>query len=400
MELYLPDIVGRGYREFWNFRGRYRVVKGSRASKKSKTTALWYIVNLMKHESANLLVVRKTERSLRDSCYSDLLWAMERLGVRNLFSCTVSPLQITYKPTGQQILFRGVMESLRITSISVNTGSLCWLWVEEAYEISDEKEFQMLDESIRGESDVFKQITLTFNPWSDTHWLKARFFDKEDPDVLAMTVDYRCNEWLDAADLRMFEQMKKYAPRRYRVAGLGEWGVSDGLVYTNWEEAAFDLEPLREKTQAVFGLDFGYTTDPAAMVCALVDKNERTIWVFDELYARGLTNRVLYQRIEEMGYQKERIYADSAEPKSIDELREWGLSRIEPARKGADSVRSGIKLLQDYHIVIHPRCRNFLREISQYAYEPDGRVSGEDHLMDAMRYAVHKLTAGSLWSFE
>ena len=400
MELYLPDIVGRGYREFWNFRGRYRVVKGSRASKKSKTTALWYIVNLMKNPSANLLVVRKTERSLRDSCYSDLIWAMERLGVRNLFSCTVAPLQITYKPTGQQILFRGVMESLRITSISTTVGSLCWLWVEEAYEISDEAEFQMLDESIRGESDVPKQITLTFNPWSDRHWLKARFFDKEDPDVLAMTVDYRCNEWLDAADLRMFEQMKKYAPRRYRVAGLGEWGVSDGLVYNDWEEATFDIEPLREKTQAVFGLDFGYTTDPAAMVCALVEKESRTIWVFDELYARGLTNRVLYQRIEKMGYQKERIVADSAEPKSIDELRAWGLSKIEPARKGADSVRAGIKLLQDHRFVIHPRCQNFLREISQYAYEPDGRVSGEDHLMDAMRYARGKVQSGSLFSFE
>ncbi len=400
MELYLPDIVGRGYREFWNFEGRYRVVKGSRASKKSKTAALWYIVNLMKHPSANLLVVRKTERSLRDSCYSDLLWAMERLGVRSLFACTVAPLQITYRPTGQQILFRGVMESLRITSISCSVGSLCWLWVEEAYEIADEREFQMLDESIRGESNVFKQITLTFNPWSEKHWLKARFFDTEDPDVLAMTVDYRCNEWLDAADLRMFEQMKRISPRRYRVAGLGEWGVSDGLVYNDWEECAFEIEPLRAKTQAVFGLDFGYTTDPAALVCALVDQNARTIWVFDELYARGLTNRVLYQRIEEMGYQKEQIFADSAEPKSIDELREWGLSRIEPARKGADSVRSGIKLLQDYHMVIHPRCQNFLREISQYAYEPDGRVSGEDHLMDALRYAMGKIQMGRLWSFE
>lgn len=399
MERYLPDLVGRGYREFWHFKGRYRVVKGSRASKKSKTAALWYIVNLMKYPEANLLVVRKTERSLRDSCYADLLWAMERLGVRELFSCTVAPLSITYRPTGQQILFRGVMEHLRITSISVNTGSLCWLWIEEAYELGDEREFQTLDESIRGESRVFKQITLTFNPWSDRHWLKARFFDKPDPEVLAMTVDYRLNEWLDASDLRMFEQMRIHAPRRYRVAGLGDWGVSDGLVYQDWEEQIFDLEPLRTKTRAVFGLDFGYTTDPSALVCALVSREERTIWVFDELYARGLTNRMLSERIFEMGYHKERIYADSAEPKSIDELREWGISHITPARKGADSIRNGVRLLQDYHMVIHPRCQNFLREISQYAFEPDGSFSGDDHLLDALRYATEKLHLGETFSF-
>ncbi len=397
MKIYLPDVVGRGYREFWEFRGRYRVVKGSRASKKSKTAALWYIVHLMKYPEANLLVVRKTERSLKDSCYADLLWAMERLGVRDEFHCTTTPLSITYKPTGQQVLFRGVMESLRLTSIAVTHGSLCWMWVEEAYEITDEAEFQTLDESIRGGA-VFKQITLTFNPWSETHWLKARFFDREDPEVLAMTVNYTQNEWLDESDRAMFEQMKKRDPRRYRVAGLGEWGICDGLVYNDWEERRFDIDALRPHTRAIFGLDFGYTTDPAALVCALADEEKRILYVFDELYAKGLTNRVLSARISEMGYGKERIVADSAEPKSIAELREWGIARVTPARKGADSVRSGIRYLQDWHMVIHPRCAAFLGEISRYAETEDG-TSGDDHLMDALRYAAEELRRGELFSF-
>jgi len=398
MKCYLPEIVGQGYRAFWNWRGRYRVVKGSRASKKSKTAALWYIVHLMKYPDANLLVVRKTERSLRDSCYADLIWAMERLGVREQFHCTTAPLSIVYKPTGQQVLFRGVMESLRLTSIAVSRGSLCWLWVEEAYEIGEEAEFQTLDESIRGDG-VFKQITLTFNPWSETHWLKRRFFDTPDPEVLAMTVNYTQNEWLDESDRAMFERMRERDPRRYRVAGLGEWGICDGLVYTDWEERSFDLDELRGSTRAIFGLDFGYTTDPAALVCALADEGARTLYIFDELYAKGLTNRVLAERITSLGYAKERIIADSAEPKSIAELREWGISRVSPARKGADSVRSGIKYLQDWHMVIHPRCTAFLGEISRFAETPDG-TSGDDHLMDALRYAAEDIRRGELFSFE
>ena len=397
MEYYLPDIVGRGYRDFWNFRGRYRVVKGSRASKKSKTAALWYVVHLMKYPDANLLVVRKTERSLKDSCYADLVWAMEKLGVRDEFHCTTSPLSITYKPTGQQVLFRGVMESMRLTSIAVSRGSLCWMWVEEAYEISDEAEFQTLDESIRG-GEVFRQITLTFNPWSETHWLKKRFFDTPDPEVLAMTVNYTVNEWLDESDHAMFETMKTRDPRRYRVAGLGEWGVCDGLVYTDWEERAFEIDRLRRTTRAVFGLDFGYTTDPAALVCVLADEAARTLYIFDELYAKGLTNRVLAERITAMGLSKERIIADSAEPKSIAELREWGLNRVTPARKGQDSVRAGIRFLQDWHIVVHPRCTSFLGEISRFAVTEDG-TSGDDHLMDALRYAAEDLRRGELFSF-
>lgn len=123
----LKDVVGKWYKDFWEFTGRYRVVKGSRASKKSKTTALYYIVNLVKHPKANLLVVRKTYRTLKDSCFTELKWAINRLGVQDYFDIKESPLEIMYIPTGQRIYFRGLDDPFKVTSITVEVGYLCWM---------------------------------------------------------------------------------------------------------------------------------------------------------------------------------------------------------------------------------------------------------------------------------
>ena len=393
----LPSIVGGGYGTFWRWQGRYRVVKGSRASKKSATMALWCIVSMIKYPDANLLVVRKTYRTLKDSCFAQLKWAMRRLGVEQWFKCTESPLEITYRPTGQKILFRGLDDPLKVTSVTVDVGALCFLWIEEAYEVMSEDDFDRLDESIRGilPYGLYHQVTLTLNPWSDRHWIKKRFFDTPSPNVLAMTTNYMCNEFIGASDLALFEEMKKN-PKRYKVAGLGEWGAVDGLVYENWKEQTFTLDEVRRLpgAKAIFGLDFGYTTDPTAFFCGIVDKNERRLYVFDELYERGLTNRAIADKVQRLGYAKETIIADCAEPKSIAELREFGLPRVRASKKGADSILNGVQRIQDYEIIVHPRCVNFLTEISQYQWEKDrfGKYTGKpeddnNHLMDAMRYA-------------
>ncbi len=374
--IYLPDIVGSGYKDFWNFKGRYRVVKGSRASKKSATTALWYIYNIMKYKDANLLVIRKTFRTLKDSCYTQLKWAIHRLGVDAYFNCKESPLEITYKPTGQKIYFR-------------------------AYELTSESSFDTLDESIRGEvpEGLFKQCTLTFNPWNEKHWLKKKFFDVKDNDVLAKTTNYMCNEFLDESDRKMFERMKITNPRRYRVAGLGEWGIVDGLVYENFEEKAFDIRKVLQRNgiESAFGLDFGYTNDPSAFVCLLVDTIRKEIYVFDEMYKKAMTNEMIYKEIVRMGYSKEKIIADSAEPKSIAQLRGLGLLHIHGAKKGKDSILNGIQLIQDYKIIIHPRCVNFITEITNYTWDKDKfdnqinkPIDDFNHLLDAMRYAMER----------
>lgn len=409
---YLPEIVGKGYGTFWNFKGRYRVCKGSRASKKSKTMGLEIIHNMMKYPLANTLVVRKTFRTLKDSCYTELKWAANRLGVSHLWNFTISPLEATYIPTGQKIYFRGLDDPLKVTSISVDVGVLCWLWIEEAYEISSEADFNMLDESIRGKTPdgLWKQVTLTLNPWNEHHWIKKRFFDAPpDPDILAMTTNYMCNEWLDKNDLALFERMKRDNPRRYRVAGLGDWGIVDGLIFENWEEREFDIDEIRRKpgVHSVFGLDFGYTNDPTALFCGMIDRENRTLYAFDEMYEKGMSNERIARKVIEMGYRKERITADSAEPKSIDRLRELGLYHIRAARKGKDSISNGIDFLQDYHIVVHPRCVNFLTEISNYTWDTDrfGNKIGKpiddfNHLMDAMRYACEGEMRGATFSFD
>ena len=417
-KIYLPEVVGKGYKQFWNFKGRYRIVKGSRASKKSKTTALWIIFNMMKHADANTLVVRKTFRTLKDSCFTELKWAVHRLQVDHLWEFKESPLEATYIPTGQKIYFRGLDDPLKVTSITVGVGVLCWMWIEEAYEIMKESDFDMLDESIRGEvpEGLFKQITLTFNPWNERHWIKKRFFDSPDDETLALTTNYMCNEWLDDTDLNLFERMKKNNPRRYAVAGLGGWGIVEGLVFENWKEQDFRFITKKEAEEGqegvikddlrpAFGLDFGYTNDPSAFFCGMLDLENKKLYVFDEFYEKGLSNKAIAQRIEQMGFRKERITADCAEPKSIDELNTLHL-HVTGAKKGKDSINNGIQWIQELEIIVHPRCVNFLTEISNYTWDTDkfGKklnvpIDDFNHLMDAMRYALEKFILGNKWLY-
>ncbi len=400
----MREFVGDGYDEFWSFKGRYRVVKGSRASKKSKTAALWYISQLSKekYRLANLLVVRRTFRTLKDSCFSELKWAIARLGLQGVWRTKESPLEIENVLTGQKIYFRGLDDPLKVTSITVEQGYLCWLWVEEAYELTEEAAFDTLDESIRGEvpPPLFKQTTLTFNPWSEHHWLKRRFFDSDDEQVLSLTTDYTCNEWLDEADRQMFERMRRDNPARYRVAGLGDWGVSDGLIFDNWCVEGFSLADLLtgedgRKYTCVYGLDYGYSNDPTAFIAAAVNPTDKLLYIFDEHYKTRMVNSEIAQMIREKGYQKERIRADAAEPKSNEELRRAGISRIQAAEKGKDSILHGIALLQEYRIIVHPLCKATVAELSSYAWEKDDSGSGinrpmdkNNHLMDALRYAM------------
>lgn len=367
---------------------------------------------MVQYPAANLLVIRKTYRTLHDSCYAELKWAVHRLGLDAFWTFKESPLEATFTRkdgTQQKIFFRGLDDPLKVTSITVEQGCLCWMWIEEAYEIMNESDFDMLDESIRGEvpDGLFKQITFTFNPWNEKHWIKKRFFDAPDSETLALTTNYLCNEWLDAADKKVFETMKKNNPRRYAVAGLGGWGIVDGLVYENWKEQEFTLEQIRKdyKIESAFGLDFGYTNDPSALFAGFIDVQNRKIFVWDEMYETGLSNKKIAEKITSLGYGKERITADSAEPKSIDELKGYGL-RVSGAAKGKDSINNGIQFIQDFEIIIHPRCVHFLTEISNYTWDKDKfnnklnkPIDDFNHLMDAMRYALEKFIIGGRWLF-
>ncbi len=403
----LPALIGRGYRRFWDCRLRYRVVKGGKASKKSSTAALWYIVHLMKYPDANLLVVRQVHRTHIDSTFAQLKWAIRRLGVEHLWQAKSEPLELRYIPTGQRILFRGLDNVEKIASTTVEQGVLCWVWVEEAFEIPREADFDKLDLSVpRGEvvSPLFKQTTLTFNPWSEHHWLKGRFFDRSDEQVLAMTTDYRCNEFLDDTDRARYERMREYNPRQYAVAGLGQWGHSEGLIFENWIVEQFSLRELRrDGLRHIFGLDYGYANDPTAFIAAAVDEENKRIYLYDEHYETRMLNEDIAAMLVRKGYAKERIRADSAEPKSNDDLRRLGIGRIQAARKGADSVNTGIARLQEYRLLVHPRCVHTAAELGAYCWQSGGRegvfinrpVDRDNHLMDALRYAMEDAPRGA-----
>lgn len=416
----LTKVVGKRYATFWNYKGRYRIVKGGRGSKKSYTTALWFISNMMKLKDSNLLVVRKVFDTHRGSTFAQLKTAMKRLKVSHLWKCTTSPMEMTYLPTGQKIIFRGLDDPLKITSVTVEIGYLCWAWFEEMYQVENEDDFNKVDMSIRGAipKHLFKQITCTFNPWSETHWLNDRFFKggaedrnslitkglaihKNTNDVLAMTTNFRANEFLDEADLNVFRTMELENPKRFEVEGNGNWGICEGTVFYRWEIREFDVNELIKsgRFETCLGLDFGYTNDPTAFVASLVDVENKEIYIFDEHYEKGMFNEDIVKMIEYKGFAKSKITADSAEEKSIKWMKRNGLPRIRSSVKGPDSIIYGIQYLQGYKVYILPKCKNFIVEIKNYIWDTDKKtgkalnkpIDDYNHLLDAWRYSVEEL---------
>lgn len=403
LKINLPDKIGKGYSSFWNFKGRYRIVKGGRASKKSTTAAMWFIYNMMKYPLANTLVIRQTFNSHLDSTYAQLKWAAANLGVSHLWTFNKSPLSATYKPTGQKILFRGLDDTMTITSITVDKGVLCWVWIEEAYQLKNEDDFNKLDLSIRGEmpEGYFKQITMTFNPWSDKHWIKKRFFDEPNEDVFTQTTNYQCNEWLDEADRRVFAEMKERYPKRYRVEGLGDWGRIEGLIFDNWCIESFNH--VKINGELLIGLDFGFVNDPTVLLSSLLVESEKRIYIFNEVYVKGLLNNEIANIIKDKGLSKSTIIADSAEQKSIEEIRRSGIQRIKPAVKGQGSILQGIQKLQQYEIIVHPSCENMIIEFENYSWSVDKTGAGVNkpidefnHGIDALRYSLQCSDANKL----
>lgn len=416
----LTKVVGKRYATFWNYKGRYRIVKGGRGSKKSYTTALWFISNMMKLKDSNLLVVRKVFDTHRGSTFAQLKTAMKRLKVSHLWKCTTSPMEMTYLPTGQKIIFRGLDDPLKITSVTVEIGYLCWAWFEEMYQVENEDDFNKVDMSIRGAipKHLFKQITCTFNPWSETHWLNDRFFKdgaedrnslitkglaihKNTNDVLAMTTNFRANEFLDEADLNVFRTMELENPKRFEVEGNGNWGICEGTVFYRWEIREFDVNELIKsgRFETCLGLDFGYTNDPTAFVASLIDAENKEIYVFDEHYEKGMFNEDIVKMIEYKGFAKSKITADSAEEKSIKWMKRNGLPRIRSSVKGPDSIIYGIQYLQGYKVYILPKCKNFIVEIKNYIWDTDKKtgkalnkpIDDYNHLLDAWRYSIEEL---------
>lgn len=287
-EISIREVVGDGYDEFWKSKKRYVVNKGSRASKKSTTAALRVITRIMQMPLANALVLRQTQATLKDSCYAQLLWAINRLGVEKYWKATVNPLQLTYIPTGQKIIFRGLDDGLKITSITVEKGHLCVIWLEEAFEIS-EKDFKFVDESLRGQlpEGYFIQWIITLNPWSASCWIKSRFFDNPDENTLAITTTYKCNEFLSDEDRALYESIRRTDPDRAKVACDGEWGLESGQFFSMWRESLHVVKPFKVPRGWIKfrAMDWG-CAKPYAVVWFAIDYDGNA-YAYRELYGWG-----------------------------------------------------------------------------------------------------------------
>lgn len=411
----LAATVGKGYGDFWRCEKRYRVLKGSRGSKKSTTTALWYIYHTMKFFHVYglkpyTLVIRRFFNTHRNSTFAQLQWAINRLGVRHLWKATGNPLELVYKPSGQKIIFNGLDDSQSLSSMMASDGHLCWVWFEEAFQCGDEDDFNKVDLSIRGElpAPLFKQLTLTFNPWLETHWLKKRFFDRRDSDVYAETKNYDINEFLGEDDIQVFEKMKVQNPKRYWVEGLGNWGVSEGLIYDNWTEMSFSREQIETQLdnngaplfKACNGIDLGYSTDPTAVVFALVSATKKEIYIYDEIYKTGLSTKQIFQEIAKRRATHARFVIDRADPRLRDELKAEGIKVLIPSLGRKKDI--GIRQIQDYQIYVDPTCAHTVHELSSYrwATSREGILLGKpidenDHIMDALRYALEEVTVNN-----
>lgn len=403
VQIPMAKFLGKGYNRFHHSRHFYRVVKGGRGSKKSKSTALDYIYKMLKHPWANLLVVRRFSNTNKQSTYTDLKWAANRFGVSHLFRFNESLPEITVKATGQKILFRGLDDPLKITSITVDTGLLSWLWVEEAYQVENQDKFDTLVESIRGSLDVpdfFKQITITFNPWSERHWLKSAFFDEETrlKDVFADTTTYRDNEWLDKQDIERYEDLWRTNPRRAAVVTNGDWGVAEGLVFENYTVKDFDIvSTIKRVGETTAGLDFGFTHDPTTFPRLAVDLKNKELWIYAEHYEYAMTTEDIYQMIVDADMTNAYITGDSAEQRLIAELKSKGIKRIVSSVKGAGSINAGIDFMKQFKIYIHPSCVKTIEEFDTYIYkqDKDGKwlnepIDSNNHIIDAIRYSLER----------
>lgn len=367
---------------------RFQVYFGGAGSGKSRFVAQKLILKLLENPEHKLMVVRQTYATHFDSTFQELTEVLKQFGIMHLCSITKAPLTITL-PNQSKIIFKGSDEETKLLSIS----GVTLVWVEEAYEISQEI-FEQLTLRLRGGT-LKKEFYLTFNPIREDSWLKEYFFGNTPEDTLTLKTTYHHNKFLDKEYIDELERKKVTNPQYYRVYALGNWGTYGKTVFTNWEERAFNRDEI-EKLPMLVGMDFGFTSDPTTLVQSHLDEQNKIIYVSRGFYQTGLHNSDIAEYITEMGLSKSAIIADSAEPKSISELQRLGIRRIEGAVKGKDSVRAGIARLQEYQIIVHPELEWFISELQNYSYKKD-RVTGNytnepvdkyNHGIDAFRYSL------------
>lgn len=371
---------------------------GGRGSTKSSFVSVEIITGMMQDPQANAAVFRRVGNTLQESVYEQLLWAVDVLGVAHLWKASLSPLRLTYKPTGQQILFRGCDDPNRTKSIKLRKGYFRFIWFEERAEFDgDEDERKILQSLMRG-GPLFT-VFYTWNPPKQLQsWVNQDVLE-ERPDTLCNHSTYLTvpREWLGEQFFLEAEELKQRKPMSYRHEYLGEATGTGGRVFDNVVVRRITDEEVARFDRIRQGLDFGFAADPLAFEKMHYNRSHRKLYIFGEVYAVSLKTREAVRRIKALDPENHYTTADSEEPRSIDSFNEEGL-RLIPAKKGPGSVDHGMRWLSEDldEIVIDPvRCPNAMREFTSYELERDknGNFKGsypdkDNHSIDAVRYAM------------
>ena len=399
-EIRLSRCIGTGFyglhREIRKGEYVHYWLKGGRGSGKSSFISIEIILGVIEDERANAVVIRKVAANLKDSVFEQMNWAIRTLGVEDEWERKLNPLELVRKGTGQRILFRGCDDPRKLKSVKFQQGYAKYIWYEETDEFSGMAELRSMNQSLMRGGEDFR-VFYSYNPPKYARSWVNQEAAEERSDRIAHHSTYLTmpEEWLGSQFLAEAEYIRKRHPESYHHEYLGEVTGGGGEVFRN-----LTLREITETEIASFdrisrGLDWGYAVDPLHYTVNHYDRTRRRLYIFHELRARGMSNRRLAAEIGKENRNRREVICDSAEPKSIAEMREYGIAAV-GAKKGPDSVYYGIKWLQDLEeIIIDPkRCPETAREFSGYEYEADGRdgwkavfPDRENHAIDAVRYS-------------
>lgn len=385
------DIQQHGHTFYW--------FAGGRGSTKSSFVGVDIPLLLMQHPHCHAVVLRKVRNTIKNSVYPQIQWGIERLGVLDRYKFITSPHEITYTPTGQKILFFGLDDPAKVKSIKLPFGYVGIVWFEELDQFSGIEEIRnVLQSLLRGGSTYW--VFCTYNPpKSRNNWVNEEIMtDDADRFVHHSTYLQVPRDWLGEQFILEAEKLKAKSEILYRHEYLGEVTGTGGAVFDNVEDMAMSDELVGNFDRLYYGLDFGFAVDPLAFVGMHYDTKHEDLYIFDEIYQQKLTNAKAAQMIlQKIG--NKHIIADSAEPKSIAEMKAAGVF-ISGAKKGPDSVDYGVKWLQGRRRIYidKRRCPNTYREFVSYEYERNragqyisAYPDANNHAIDAVRYGLWRV---------